>query len=229
MTSVPLSFEIPGSERLSPEALRYHGDDDVTPDLVDFAVNVHDVAPPVWLHDRLVLRLKSLGRYPGVVDAARACAEVARRHGREPESVLLLAGAAEGFSLLPKLLPRLVALVQPSFTEPELVFRQANIPITQVVLPAPFVFAPQLVPEEADLVLLGNPTNPTSITHSRKDILDLRRPGRIIVVDEAFADTAVQEPQSLAAVNDPAIVVIRSLTKTWSLAGLRAGYLLAAP
>jgi histidinol-phosphate aminotransferase len=50
------------------------------------------------------------------------------------------------------------------------------------------------------------------------------------VVDEAFADTTPGEPQSLAGRSDiPGLVVIRSLTKTWALAGLRVGYLLAAP
>jgi histidinol-phosphate aminotransferase len=50
------------------------------------------------------------------------------------------------------------------------------------------------------------------------------------VVDEAFADTVPGEPESLAARADlPGLVVVRSLTKTWALAGLRIGYLLAPP
>ncbi len=50
------------------------------------------------------------------------------------------------------------------------------------------------------------------------------------MVDEAFADCVPGEPESLAAARDvPGLIVVRSLTKTWGLAGLRAGYLLAAP
>jgi len=50
------------------------------------------------------------------------------------------------------------------------------------------------------------------------------------VVDEAFADTVPGERESLAGRDDvPGLVVIRSFTKTWGLAGLRVGYLLAAP
>jgi RarD protein len=49
------------------------------------------------------------------------------------------------------------------------------------------------------------------------------------VVDEAFADAIPDEPQSLAALDLPDVVVLRSLTKTWSLAGLRVGYALGAP
>jgi histidinol-phosphate aminotransferase len=57
----------------------------------------------------------------------------------------------------------------------------------------------------------------------------LARPGRILVVDEAFIDT-LPDGWSLAGRCDlPGLVVVRSLTKTWGLAGLRVGYLLAAP
>ena len=50
---------------------------------------------------------------------------------------------------------------------------------------------------------------------------------RVTVVDEAFMDAVPGEPESLAAASIPGLVVIRSLTKTWGLAGLRVGYVLA--
>ncbi|MET0423284.1 MAG: aminotransferase class I/II-fold pyridoxal phosphate-dependent enzyme, partial [Actinoplanes sp.] len=87
----------------------------------------------------------------------------------------------------------------------------------------------------ADLVFVGNPTNPTSVLHPAAEIARLARPGRVLVVDEAFADTTFRpgvegEPESLAARRDlPGLVVLRSLTKTWGLAGLRIGYLLGPP
>jgi histidinol-phosphate aminotransferase len=66
------------------------------------------------------------------------------------------------------------------------------------------------------------------VLHPAADLAALARPGRVLVVDEAFADTVPGEAESLAARRDvPGLVVVRSLTKTWGLAGLRVGYALA--
>jgi histidinol-phosphate aminotransferase len=194
--------------------------------MLDFAVNVRGERPPAWLADRLAARLTDLGRYPGTDDEQRAVSAVAARHSRTTDEVALLAGGAEGFALLPNLRSRLAALIAPSFTEPEAALAAAEVPITHVLLAPPFGLADAQVPEHADLVVVGNPTNPTSVLHTREQILALRRPGRVVVVDEAFADAVPGEPQSLAADRLPDVLVLRSLTKTWALAGLRVGYAL---
>jgi histidinol-phosphate aminotransferase len=194
--------------------------------MLDFAVNVRADEPPSWLVDRLVARMSDLGRYPSAEDERRAVSAVAHRHARRSDEVALLAGAAEGFALLANLAPRLVALIAPSFTEPEAVLAAADVPFQHVVLAPPFDLTDVVVPDEADLVVVGNPTNPTSVLHSREQILALRRPGRIVVVDEAFGDAVPGETASLAAAALPDVVVLRSLTKTWALAGLRVGYAL---
>jgi histidinol-phosphate aminotransferase len=206
--------------------LSHHGDADLVPGLVDLAVNVRSGGTPGWLAERI--RGTDLAAYP---DQREAVAAVAARHGRAPGEVLLTAGAAEAFVLLARVLrPRRAVVVHPQFTEPEAALRAAGHRVDRVILPFPFTLGPGLVPDDADLVFVGNPTNPTSVAHPRDAVLALRRPGRIVVVDEAFADCLPGERGSLAGHQDlTGLVVIRSLTKTWGLAGLRVGYLLAAP
>ena len=209
---------------MSVDPLRHHGDSELAPGLLDLAVNVRAAAPPEWLRAVLADSLASLGAYP---DPAPARAAVAARHGRPVEQVLLTAGAAEAFVLLARALqPRCALAVHPSFTEPEAALRAAGAPVRRLVLPPPHVLGD--VPAEADLVVVGNPTNPTGVLHP--DLAALCRPGRVVVVDEAFMDAVPGEPGSLAGRADvPGLVVVRSLTKTWALAGLRVGYLLAPP
>jgi histidinol-phosphate aminotransferase len=205
--------------------LSHHGDADLVPGLVDLAVNVRAGGTPAWLAARV--RRTDLAAYP---DQGAAVAAVAARHGRAEGEVLLTAGAAEAFVLLARALkPRHAVVVHPQFTEPEAALRAAGHEVDRVILPFPFTLEADQVPQDADLVFVGNPTNPTSVAHPRAAVLGLVRPGRIVVVDEAFADCLPGERESVAGHGDLAgLVVIRSLTKTWGLAGLRVGYLLAA-
>jgi histidinol-phosphate aminotransferase len=212
------------------QLLRHHGDVDAAPGLLDFAVNVRGDGPPTWLRERLVATLDGLGRYPSAAQDTAARIAVASRHGRDPAEVLVLGGAAEGFALLPALAPRSAVVVHPSFTEPEVALRSANISVRRVLTDIAHRLQPERIPADADLVVLGNPTNPTSVLHPAETVRALARPGRVLVVDEAFADAEPGEAESLAADRDvPGLLVLRSLTKTWALPGLRAGYALGAP
>lgn len=213
--------------------LRHHGDAEVRDDgsaLVDLAVNVRADTPPAWLRERIAASLGSLAAYP---DGRAARAAVAARHVLPPERVLLTAGAAEAFVLLARALKvSRPVVVHPQFTEPEAALRDAGHSVDRVLLREAdgFRLDPAAVPEDADLVVIGNPTNPTSVLHPAASIAELARPGRTLVVDEAFMDAVPGEREALAGRTDvPGLVVLRSLTKTWGLAGLRIGYVLAAP
>ncbi|AKZ54981.1 putative enzyme [Streptomyces ambofaciens ATCC 23877] len=213
--------------------LRHHGDAEVRDDgstLVDLAVNVRADTPPAWLREHVAASLGSLAAYP---DGRAARAAVAARHGLPVERVLLTAGAAEAFVLLARALKvSRPVVVHPQFTEPEAALRDAGHTVGRVLLREAdgFRLEAAVVPEEADLVVIGNPTNPTSVLHPAATITELARPGRTLVVDEAFMDAVPGEREALAGRTDvPGLVVLRSLTKTWGLAGLRIGYVLAAP
>ncbi len=213
--------------------LAHHGDAEVRDDgegLVDLAVNVRCATPPSWLTERIAASLTGLAAYP---DGRAARAAVAARHGRPTGEVLLTAGAAEAFVLIARAFaPRHATVVHPQFTEPEAALRDAGHPVHRVLLDPEdgFRLDPGAVPEDADLVVVGNPTNPTSVLHPAEAVVRLARPGRLLVVDEAFMDAVPGEFASVAACRDvPGLIVLRSLTKTWGLAGLRVGYVLAQP
>ena len=115
-------------------ALRHHGDVDAAPGLLDFAVNVQGGGPPRMAarparrHPR---RPRPATRPPRTTRGPATA--VAARHGRRPDEVLVLAGSAEGFALLPALRPRLAAVLHPGFTEPEAALRPAGVPVVRVL------------------------------------------------------------------------------------------------
>jgi histidinol-phosphate/aromatic aminotransferase/cobyric acid decarboxylase-like protein len=92
--------------------------------------------------------------------------------------------------------------------------------------------APSRLNRGASALLLNNPHNPTGQLFLRKDIIPYLEQFALVVVDEAFMDfLQPSEEQSLvsAVPEFPNLVVLRSLTKFYSLPGLRLGYCAAHP
>ncbi|MEE2047370.1 aminotransferase class I/II-fold pyridoxal phosphate-dependent enzyme, partial [Nocardiopsis tropica] len=116
--------------------------------------------------------------------------------------------------------------LHPHVPAPHAAQEHAGHTVTAVLCPESRGFAldPAAVPEDADLVVVGNPTNPTGVLHPAEALRGLCRPGRLVVVDEAFMDALPGEPESLAGERIGGLVVLRSLTKHWSVPGIRAGY-----
>ena len=206
--------------------LLHHGDRDLIPGSVDLAVNVLLPTPPAWLAERIAAPL--LGAYP---DAAEARAALAERHGVDPSMVLPTAGGAEAFGLVARGIDMAHPMVvHPQFTEPEAALRTAGRAVQRWLLPvATGRGAPPIgdLPAWCDAVFVGNPTNPTGWLHPRDELLAAGE-GRLLVVDEAFMD-ATDEAESLIGPDMPGRLVLRSLSKTWGLAGLRVGYAVGDP
>ncbi|GAA1742861.1 cobyrinate a,c-diamide synthase [Aeromicrobium alkaliterrae] len=214
---------VPARHDRTPD-LGWHGDAELADGLVDLAVNVTDEPLPRWLAEALQESMTHIASYPDPTTAEKA---VARRHGRAPAEVLATSGAAEAFTLIARARAwRHPVVVHPQFTEPDVALAAAGHAVHHVVTRAEngFRLDPDAVPEAADLVVVGNPTNPTSVLHPAADLRRLLRPGRVVVVDEAFMDAVPGERASLTSVPMPGLVVLRSLTKLWGLPGVRAGY-----
>lgn len=228
--------DAPGIDAASPLAaaadasLRRHGDRDVRPGDADHAVNVVAGGPPAWL--RVALDAALDGAAAAYPNEDAAVAALAARHDRQPEEIVPTNGAAEALWLLgPAFRPALAACVHPGFTESEAALHAFGVPVVRVQRDPERGFAldPGAVPEAADLVVVGNPASPSGTLDPAAALLALRRPGRIVVVDEAFMDLVPGEPGSLAGEALDDVVVVRSLTKALAVPGLRVGYAIAPP
>lgn len=217
-----------GSASANPRSrLREHGDSELADGLTDLAVNVRRKAPPAWLQDAILGSLRGVSKYPNPDDARDA---IAAYHGVEPENVLVTNGATEAFTLIARAFsPASVgktAIVHPQFSEPERASLAAGHRVVHAMCRVEngFKLDPTVIPDDAGLVFLGNPTNPTSVLHPAQLVLSLLRPGRVLVVDEAFMDMVPGETHSVVSSGLPGLLVVRSLTKMWAMPGIRVGY-----
>lgn len=156
----------------------------------------------------------------GLVEAACAC------YGAP--AALPVAGSQAAIQALPQLRPpSRVAVLAPCYAEHALAWRRAGHEVLEC---SEAELAAGL--ERFDVLVVVNPNNPTGERLSPARLLDwharLERRGGWLVVDEAFMDPT--PGASLAAFSDlPGLIVLRSFGKFFGLAGLRLGFVLAAP
>ena len=91
------------------------------------------------------------------------------------------------------------------------------------------------VTDRTRMILVCNPNNPTGTSIRRAELeefLDRVPQDIIVVLDEAYREfvTDPEVTDGLETFGDrPNVVVLRTLSKAWGLAGLRIGYLVAQP
>ena len=156
----------------------------VRPGDEDFAVNVVAGPPPAWLTEAVEAAWERIGAYP---DEREARAAIAARHGVDARPTCSCSTARpRGSGCSPPRPPCRAAILMP-------VVRGAGGGAAGARARALLVrrseddgFRLTTVPEDADLVFVTNPCNPTGVLH--RGLETLARPGRTLVVDESFMD-----------------------------------------
>ncbi|MCL4150563.1 UNVERIFIED_CONTAM: hypothetical protein GTU68_064437 [Idotea baltica] len=157
--------------------------------------------------------------------------EVAKLHGLDASNVIVGNGSDDVLNLLiraysesgtnvayPKLsysLYPVLCAIQNSTVEEIAVDRSMNLPFDAIAQ------------SKANLLLLTTPNAPTGIGYSRSDlerVLELF--DGLVVFDEAYADFAEENAVELLASHSN-VVITRTLSKSYGLAGIRVGYALA--
>lgn len=88
----------------------------------------------------------------------------------------------------------------------------------------------QRVNDSTKIIFCCSPNNPTGNMFSRKDLLQLcASTEALIVVDEAYIEFAGSTSIAEYIETHPNLVVMRTLSKSWGLAGIRLGYCIAHP
>ena len=211
--------------------------------LVDFSASINPLGPPQSAIAAIKSHLGQIAAYPDP-NYGELRAALGEYHQIPPEWILPGNGAAElltwaGWDLAT--LP-LTVLVTPAFGDYWRCLQAFNAKIVDCCLWSELPetlgevgikqFLPTSPEFQAGGLLLNNPHNPSGRLFSVESLLPCLEQFELVVVDEAFMDfLPPSEQESLVGevTKFPNLVILRSLTKFYSLPGLRLGYAIAHP
>ncbi len=201
-------------------------------DILDFSANINPLGPPECLRGVISRAVHDLVHYPDP-DCSLLVRSLAARHRLDPDEILAGNGTSELlFAAVRALAGTRAVLPVPSYVDYQTACSRAGLDVQPLYLrpDKDFVLHVSELEEtlqDGDLVIMGQPNNPTGRLVDREALLALcrRQPGVTFLVDEAFAGF-VPGYASLACRSDN-LVVLCSLTKLYGFPGLRLGFLAA--
>jgi threonine-phosphate decarboxylase len=208
--------------------------------LLDFSASVNPLGPPESVLRVLRDELPAIAHYPD--PQCRALREkLAEHHHVDGDQIVVGNGSNELiYAIARALKPRRVAIAEPTYTEYLRASLSAGAQVDHWLADdadfklTPFEF------DGTDLVWLCNPNNPTGGMWAGADYLARwmdATPRTIFVVDEAFLPLRAQSfvaravPRTMIGELERLqnLIVLRSLTKTHALPGIRLGYAVTQP
>jgi histidinol-phosphate aminotransferase len=181
------------------------------------------------------------GRYPSnsTPSESTLAAAIASSHKVKPEQIVLGAGSQEILKNTVRAFTsstRCLVTASPSFENCGDTARRLNHPVVEVKVDSAFrldLDAMLAASRDAGLVFVCNPNNPTGTVHGRTAIADFVHAVRkasadtAILIDEAYHEYVADPAYASAiplALETPNVVVSRTFSKAYGMAGLRVGY-----
>lgn len=206
-------------------------------ELLDFSASISPLGPPRSVREAVQADFLLVRNYPDPAygELRRA---IAQHHNIPIEYVMPGNGAAELLTWAARDLAQTKACfcLSPGFSDYDRALQSFDCVSTKIPFFNESNWAETLLEQSVDLkqcgLLLNNPHNPTGVLFEREHIQSVLSRLGLVIVDEAFMDFL--PPERSQSVIDwvskfENLVVIRSLTKFYSMPGLRLGYAIAPP
>jgi histidinol-phosphate aminotransferase len=205
--------------------------------IIDFSVSINPFGPPPGIGEALTNPL--IEHYPDS-EASELRQALAIKLNTSPSNIIVGSGSTELIRLVSAAYfepDDLVLIPQPTYGEYEIASRLANAKIIKrPVLKEPDFrlnvseIAKLLRKHQPKAVFICNPNNPTGQYISREEVIYIMSNAQdsLIVLDEAYIAFTENVWESIDLIDHGNLIVLRSMTKDYALAGLRLGYAIAA-
>jgi threonine-phosphate decarboxylase len=206
----------------------FHGGDVWAHDVkVDFSSNVNPLAPSDGVKDVIKKAINDIHHYPDI-DAAELKEAISKYAGVPPENITLGNGSTELIKNFCEIFSRggNAVIPEPTFSEYEYFSKLAGAKIKSTSLDSKKII--DSIDKDTKAVFLCNPNNPTGTLFDDDEILEIigaaQDASALVFLDEAYIEFSEGKSFAVRAQDFENLLVLRSLTKFFSLAGLRVGY-----
>lgn len=201
-------------------------------ELIDFSSNINPLGTPKGLNEVLINSFKSLESYPDI-KYRKLKTSIAKYLNCKTENVAVGNGAVEIINnfIIPA---RRVVVMTPAFSEYEKRAIAHGKEIVKISYKEDFsIDLVQLENDlkEEDLLILGNPNNPTGLRIEKQILLEIyelvTKKKAFLLLDEAFYEFCPSDYDSIELFKEldyKNIGIIRAATKFFALPGIRLGY-----
>ncbi len=202
---------------------------ETSPPLLDFSANINPLGPPAWLRSLVNRDLHLLSHYPDPACEA-FIGSVSETYQVDKELIVAANGTTELLYLLPNIIPgNKVVIPIPCYIDYLKVFQNYGFEVTTLKVESAdrFELGVEQIGETlqgGETIIFGNPVNPTGVMMDDVQIVALatQHPDTLFVIDEAFHDFI--SPCRTVGGQAENIITLNSLTKFYSIPGLRAGF-----
>jgi len=198
---------------------------------LDFSANINPLGLTSQVKEAIYKNFGSILHYPDP-EAKNITRKIAQYWGIKEENVLVGNGSIELIYLIMSAFkPKTTLIPIPTFSEYERAARCIKSKIYFLRLKEKLRFELQGTKiNQADILFLCNPNNPTGNLILTDYRIIEKLPCELVIVDEAFMDFLPDEKKHTLiwkAQKNKRIIVLRTFTKFFALAGIRIGYLVA--
>lgn len=186
--------------------------------IIDFSVNTNPLGTPDSVKRAVSEAIKKIDSYPDY-DCTELRKAISVREGVPEEYIICGNGAAELiYSTMYAMRPKTALVYPPTFSEYAAAVKAGG---------------GRLVPDDdAEITFVCNPNNPTGTLVTKSEIKErLEKNKGTLFVDECFMDF-IQKPDKYSCVDliagNKKLIVLKSFTKMYAIAGLRLGYLMTS-
>ncbi len=196
---------------------------------------VADFSSSIWyaglnkeLENHLKQQMNRIVHYPDP-DAHVLCEKIAHHHQIKPEQVIVTNGATDAFYMLAhQFKGAKTSIIYPCFSEYEDACKRYQHDISFI----PSKEFNDDITLHSRFVWLGNPNNPDGRINSLETLIKCSslNPDIHFIIDEAFLELSTKGASLIPYVlQNKNLIIVRSLTKSFAIPGMRLGYVVAHP